>query len=111
LKAESVLKLMSYVEEGGRLISEGLPGYFGDGGHVGKVQPNMGMHQLFGVQEEYVEFTPDLLENLTLDVMGHEIHGRYFLQEYSTKEGSIVGRYASGAPAAVENHYGKGKPC
>jgi beta-galactosidase len=109
LKSETVQKLISYVEKGGRLISEGLPGYFGDGGHVGEIQPNMGLDRLFGVSEKYVEFTPDLLDDLTLQVLGHEIYGRFFLQEYSAKEGSVVGHYAGGSAAAVENLYGKGK--
>lgn len=46
----------------------GLPGYFGDRGHVGEVQPNLGLDRLFGAREKYVEFAPDLLENLTLEV-------------------------------------------
>ena len=109
LKEETAQKLIQYVEEGGRLISEGLPGYFGDGGHVGEIQPNMGLDRLFGVSEKYVEFTPDLLENLTLDVMGHEINGRFFRQEYAANEGSVVGHFAGGSSAAVENLFGNGK--
>ena len=38
----SVQMANHFVEQGGTLISEGLPGYFGDRGHVGKVQPNLG---------------------------------------------------------------------
>lgn len=109
LKAETAQKLMSYVGNGGHLICEGLPGYFGDGGHVGEVQPNLGLDRLFGVREQYVEFTPDLLEDLTLHVMGHEIYGRYFFQEYAVAGGVVTGHYASGAAAAVENYFSKGK--
>jgi beta-galactosidase len=109
LKAETAQKLLNYVENGGHLICEGLPGYFGDGGHVGEVQPNLGLDRLFGVREKYVEFTPDLLEDLIFHVMGHELYGRYFRQEYTAEGGVVAGRYAGGAAAAVEHRYGQGK--
>ena len=47
--------------ERGTLVMEGCPGYFGDNGHVGVVQPNLGLDALFGAKEDYVEFTPDIL--------------------------------------------------
>ena len=34
-------KLVEYVEQGGALVSEGLPGYFGEHGKVGYAQPNL----------------------------------------------------------------------
>ena len=48
LKQETVAKLRAYVEQGGTLVSEGLPAYFGDHGHVGTVQPNYGLDEVFG---------------------------------------------------------------
>jgi beta-galactosidase len=109
LKEETAKKLMAYVENGGQLVSEGLPGYFAEGGHVGEVQPNLGLHKLFGAREKYVEFTPDLLEDLTLEVQGKQISGRYYLQEYALDGGNAVGTYQDGAIAAVENEFGKGR--
>lgn len=109
LKKETVAKLRAYVELGGTLISEGLPAYFGDHGHAGATQPNYGLDTLFGARESYVEFTPDLLENLTLEVNGKRIHGRYFLQEYKLAGGKVAGRYANGHIAAVEHESGQGK--
>lgn len=109
LKQETASKLIDYVRAGGRLICEGLPGYFGDRGHVGQVQPNLGLDRLFGAREKYVEFTPDLLDNLTLEVQGFRIHGRYFLQEYEPAGGRTAGRFDGSAIAAVENEFGKGK--
>lgn len=44
--------------KGGKLISEGCPAYFGDPRHVGTVQPNFGLDELFGAKESYVEITP-----------------------------------------------------
>ncbi|MGH9631643.1 MAG: beta-galactosidase [Bryobacteraceae bacterium] len=109
LKEETARKLIEYVEEGGQLISEGTPAYFGDRGRVGEVQPNFGLDKLFGARESYVEFTPDLLDNLKLLVRGSKIDGRIFLQEYTPSTGTVVGHYENGKPAAIENRYGKGK--
>ena len=109
LRRDTADKLLRYVEQGGTLISEGLPAYFGDHGRVGPVQPNYGLDQLFGARESYVEFTPDLLDQLSLEVQGQKIYGRYFLQEYEPKGGRAAGHYTNGHIAAVENHYGKGR--
>jgi beta-galactosidase len=102
-------KLRKYVAAGGKVISEGLPGYFGDGGTAGTVQPNLGLDELFGARESYVQFTPDLLTNLTLTVKGKEIGGQDFLQEYRPAGGQVVGQYANGHVAAVEHTFGAGK--
>jgi beta-galactosidase len=109
LKPATVKKLVAYVEQGGNLISEGLPAYFGDRGRVGTQQPNHGLDKLFGATESYVEFTPDLLDNLTLQIQGKAVAGRFFLQEYEPAGGEIVGRYGNGKPAAVEHRVGDGR--
>ena len=56
-----------------------------------------------------MEFTPDLLENLTFEARGKKLFGRYFLQEYEARGGQPAGRYANGHIAAVDNHYGSGR--
>jgi beta-galactosidase len=109
LKKTTADKLRDYVANGGKLVSEGCPGYFGDGGRVGTVQPNLGLDELFGARETYVQFTPDLLTKLTLDAQGKEIRGQYFLQEYKLAGGQTAGQYANGHIAAVENSHGRGK--
>lgn len=109
LKSETVQKLRQYLEQGGTLISEGLPAYFGDHGRAGAAQPNYGLDQVFGARESYVEFTPDLLDNLSLEVGGKSIYGRYFLQEYESSGGQPAGHYANGHIGAIENHYGGGR--
>jgi beta-galactosidase len=109
LKQATAQKLREYVEKGGKLISEGTPAYWGDGGTVGTVQPNLGLDRLFGARESYVEFTPDLLQELTLTVQGKQIGGRFFLQEYTLAGGKAAGQYANSHIAAVENTAGRGK--
>lgn len=109
LKKSTADKLRDYVSKGGKLISEGCPGYFGDGGTAGAVQPNLGLDQLFGARETYVQFTPDILDKLTLTVMGKNVGGGYFLQEYRLAGGQSAGQYANGHIAAVEHSFGSGK--
>jgi beta-galactosidase len=109
LTKSTAQKLRDYVAKGGKLVSEGCPGYFGDGGTVGTVQPNLGLDQLFGARESYVQFTPDLLTKLTLTVRDKQIGGQYFLQEYKLAGGKVVGQYANGHIAAIENTSGAGK--
>jgi len=108
LTQKTASKLRDYVSNGGTLISEGLPGYFGDDAHAGANQPNLGLQEVFGAEEADVDFTPDLLENLILHAKGHALGGRYFKQVYRTTTGQAVGQYADGSVAAVENHFGKG---
>ncbi len=109
LKKATADKLRDYVAKGGKLVSEGCPGYFGDGGTVGTVQPNLGLDQLFGARETYVQFTPDLLDKLTLTVRNKQIGGGYFLQEYRLAGGQAAGQYGNGHVAAVEHTSGNGK--
>lgn len=109
LKKSTADKLRAYVAKGGRLVSEGCPGYFGDDGSVGTVQPNLGLDQLFGARETYVQFTPDLLGKLPLTVKGKQIVGQYFLQEYRLAGGEAAGTYANGHVAAVEHTTGAGR--
>lgn len=109
LRKATADKLRAYVEKGGKLVSEGTPGYFGDGGTVGAVQPNHGLDHVFGARETYVQFTPDILGKLTLTVRDKQIGGSYFLQEYKLAGGKAAGVYANGHIGAVENTLGSGK--
>ena len=102
-------RLKAWVEKGGCLVSEGCPGYFGDRGHVGPTQPNLGLDELFGVRESYVEFTPDILGDLKFNLNGVEVRGGIFLQAYEPTTGTPVGWYDDGRVAAVDHVYGKGK--
>ena len=109
LSAKTIGSLKNWVSSGGTLISEGCPAYFGESFHVSPVQPGSGIDELFGVKESYVEFTPDLLGDLNLTVMGNRIWGGEYLQCYTPTTGTAAGWYDDGRIAAVENSYGKGK--
>ncbi|MGC9348279.1 MAG: beta-galactosidase [Anaerolineae bacterium] len=114
LTQQTVGRLKTWVESGGTLISEGCPGYFDGHAHVGPTQPNLGLDRLFGVKEAYVEFTPDILDDLRVNVSGTSMWGGLFLQAYEPTTGTPVGWYegvagrANGQVAAVDNAVGSG---
>jgi beta-galactosidase len=109
LSSATAAKLRNYVEQGGMLISEGLPGYFGDGARAGTIQPNQGLDEVFGTREADVEFAPDLFDNLFIRLRGEQVRGRIFRQVFRPGKGSAAGNYADGGVAAVENRYGRGR--
>jgi beta-galactosidase len=109
LKNETVAKLRAFVEQGGTLVSEGLPAYFGDHGHVGTVQPNYGLDELFGARESHVEFLPDISDGLMFQLKGTSIYGRYFRQEYELHGGTQAGAFSDGTIASVEHKFGNGR--
>jgi beta-galactosidase len=112
LTEQTARALTRWVENGGSLVSEGCPAYFGDGGRAGAAQPNLGLDRLFGVAQAYVEFTPDLLEKerLTFGVDGIEgIPGGLYLQAYHAAGGRASGWYEDGRIAVVDHQYGKGR--
>ena len=95
-----------------RLVSEGLPAYFGDHGHVGTTQPNYGLDEVFGARQIYVEFTPDISDGLMFEIKGSQIPGRYFRQDYELRGGEAVGHYSNGHIAAVASTgSAKAVPC
>ncbi|MCJ7739331.1 MAG: beta-galactosidase trimerization domain-containing protein, partial [Anaerolineae bacterium] len=108
-------RLIAWVNAGGTLISEGVPGYFNHRAHVGTRQPNLGLDQLFGARESYVEFTPDILDDLRLTIDGTPAWGGLFLQAYTPTTGTAAGWYegvagrANGQVAVVDNVFGSGR--
>lgn len=102
--------LKQWVKNGGTLISEGCPGYFGDLGRAGTMQPNLGLDELFGAEESFVQFTPDLLEKLevTLDD-STAVHGGLALQTYTPTTGEPFATDNDGRCIGVTNNYGNGK--
>ena len=134
LTSETASRLRDWVAAGGTLISEGCPAYWGDGGRVGPHQPGLGLAELFGARELYVEFTPDLLTSLTftLDLAhparwletpppgpprpptaggagGEAVPGGVFLQAY-TPDGGPSGAPSGASPGgrAVGHYVGEG---
>ena len=109
LPGKVVSALKNYVENGGILISEGCPAYYGDHGRAGETQPNYGLDKLFGAAEARVEFTPRLLEEMKFNADGRKVSGGVYLQAYKPTSGSVSGTFDDGLPAIVDHVYGIGK--
>ncbi|GLQ56173.1 beta-galactosidase [Devosia nitrariae] len=109
LKPETAKRIGDWVEAGGVLVAEGLPGYFGTRGRVDTVQPGQGLHDVFGALEADVQFAPDLFGELALEVFDHQLVGGVFRQMYTPTTGRAAGTYADGGVAAVTHQFGRGK--
>jgi len=109
LTAEHARQIADWVAKGGTLISEATPGYFGDRGKVGIVQPHNGLDVVFGAREAEVEFMPDIGDRIRFDWNGKPIKGGGFLQSYTPTTGTAHGTFGDGRIAVVENRHGKGR--
>jgi len=109
LTAAHAQRLSEWVARGGVLISEATPGYFGDRGKVGTVQPNNGLDVVFGVREDEVEFMPDIGDRIRFALDGAPVQGGGFLQSYLPTTGQERGQFADGRIAVVEHRHGKGR--
>jgi beta-galactosidase len=109
LSEEKAEMIKRWVENGGTLISEGCPAYFGNRGKVGTQQPNHGFDTVFGAVEDKVEFMPDISGDLFIEYGGNQVRGGAFKQSYAIAGGRVLGQYLDGGHAVIENSYGKGK--
>jgi beta-galactosidase len=109
LTGEHAAALKAWVDAGGKLISEATPGYFGDRGRVGTVQPNHGLDEMFGAREIEVEFMPDLGDRISLTLDGRAVQGGGFRQAYALTHGRERGQFGDGRTAVVEARFGRGR--
>lgn len=119
LESETAEALIEWVRNGGVLVSEGCPGYWGDAGRVHPNQPGHGLDELFGVRQSSVGLVPDLLAAEGHKVSFRDVRGNIsnaagdaliYRQEYETTPGRDVGTHEdTGGIAIVENHFGEGR--
>ncbi len=109
LKKETATQLKQWVMNGGKLVSEGVPGYLSDGGWVGETQPNLGLDELFGVKQAYVEFGANLHDDFTFTLDGRKIPAGLHHQEYQITTAEPRGTYDNGSIAVADHRFGKGK--
>lgn len=109
LSAQNAARLSDWVAAGGTLISEACPGYFGDHGRVGTVQPHNGLDLVFGARESEVEFMPDIANRYGFEFAGNPVTAGGFLQAYSATTGTVQGRFSDGRVALVAHEHGQGR--
>lgn len=109
LSDSTVEKIRAWVRNGGQLISEACPGYFGNNGWAQPRQPGRGLDEVFGAREVDVEFVPDLLEHTTMNTPKGELRIGGNRQWYETIDGTVLGTHDDGRPGLVQHHFGEGR--
>jgi len=110
LDLSQAARLAEWVENGGTLICEGMPGYFGNNGIVRTIQPGGGLDKVFGASEKTVEFMPDLDESIAFSALDTDgIPGAYFRQSYESAGADVLGSYTDGEAAVLCHSYGRGR--
>ena len=104
-----VARLCDWVEQGGTLISEACPGYFGDRGRVRIRQPGNQLDSVFGATEDDVEFMPDIAGRSAIVMDGHMLPCGGFRQSYLPKGGTALASFVEGGHAIISHSFGKGK--
>lgn len=109
IPADLAERLAAWVAKGGKLISEACPGYFGDMGRVGVKQPHNGLAAVFGVEQDEVEFMPDIADRIALTLDGSALRGGGFLQSYHPINATVLGSFDDGRVAVTTSTHGAGR--
>jgi beta-galactosidase len=101
--------LQAFVRNGGALVSEARLAWMNDGGAASETIPGLGLHEVFACRETAVETVPGLRTEILWE-NGARLPARLYEETLEPlQNGRIVGRFPSGAAAAVEAKYGRGK--
>jgi hypothetical protein len=114
VRKNSAEKIKEYVRNGGKIISDGLLGFFTDEGWASEVCPPHGLDEVFGLRTRSNYVPAD-----QSDIVLQEDHGQLkqiirsagrFLHERCRVYGSAktIGTFTDDLPAIVINSYGKG---
>jgi beta-galactosidase len=110
--------LRQYVEGGGTLVAEARLGWNNERGHASERIPGLGLWEVMGCRETAVQtaangrteirWTDDGIPGVK---PGDRLRARWYESacEPLGARARVVGRFESGAPAAVQADYGKGK--
>ncbi len=114
IEEEHARRLIEYVENGGTLISDPLPGQYGDNGYASTTVPGLGLDKLFGCVEDEAEHVPDggaapLLQWHHAPTGLVEIAPAFYREKYLLQGGEAKARYADGAIGLVDYRFGQGK--
>lgn len=103
--------IRNFVEAGGKVISDGMCGFFTDGGWGAQICPPHGLNRVFGlkVRSNYNLITTC---DITLGAEKKKCRavGRFIQERLEVQEGAVVcGEFENGQPAIVASSYGEGK--
>lgn len=109
LPLELADRIEQFIADGGNALSDGMCGFFTDGGWGSEVCPPHGLHRAFGVK---VRSNYDLIELCDIQMNGSRFHnvGRFVKERLIVDEAATVaGVFDNGEPAVVANRYGRGR--
>jgi beta-galactosidase len=95
--------ISSFVEGGGRLVSEALPGEYGPDGRRQVVAPGFGLDHLLGVRE--IEPDSDIYD---IEVDGDTLQGAWQRALVEVRSADVIGSFQDGAPAVTTRLLGDG---
>jgi beta-galactosidase len=105
-----------YVQNGGMVVAEARLAWNDQRGFASDVIPGSGLDEVFGAKEKILrpvdkpEIIIDSLSNLPGLSAGEHIPGEAFEENLEPYQGSqVLAHFNDGAPAIVENSFGKGK--
>lgn len=100
--------LKAYVAEGGKIISDGMCGFFTDDGWGSQVCPANGLDEVFGLK---VRSNYELISTCDINLDGDICKGtgRFIRERVMTYENAeVLAAFEDGKPAVLSSHYGKG---
>jgi beta-galactosidase len=105
-----------YVQNGGTAVAEARLAWNDERGFASDVIPGFGLDEIFGAKEKLIRPSDNPLIRMesSADLPGlnrsQTIAGEAFEEELDPLSGArVLGRFANGAPAIIENSFGKGK--
>jgi beta-galactosidase GanA len=102
-------QILIFIKQGGKVISDGMCGFFTDGGWGSEVCPPHGLSKAFGFK---VKSNYDLIDECGVKIDGTRIDhfGRFFTERFALSgDAKVIGVYDDGKPAIIANKYEKGK--
>lgn len=109
VSAASVKKLQAFVRKGGTLVAEGSMAQFDDTMAVSATAPGGGLDDLFGCRRADIRTMPrQLIPQLKIGPLAIKTRMHKEILE-PLGDAKVIGKFATGEPAVVENKYGKGR--
>lgn len=101
-------KIVSFVEAGGKVISDAMLGYFTDDAWGAEVCPAGGLHRVFGVDIKS-DYRPINEEDLSDSSCVYKNIAKVIAEHIETvADGEVLAEFSDGKPAVVSHKYGNG---
>jgi beta-galactosidase len=116
MPAAAAAELREYVRAGGALVAEARAGWNDERGRAADTIPGLGLAEVLGARETDVQTVEKGKASLRAEDglpglrAGEALPGRWYEESLEPAPGArVLARFGSGAPAAVESTFGKGK--